>query len=474
MLFQINIKNIIISFIILLVVIFLGMFIPGFVDIFSEKKAVLFVFPIMIIFVMLLVFARDFLFLMVLLCRSFLDPVFELTKLGGRNSGFGLGGVVNILVIGLAVFAIQKKPYPALDITSKVWGGFLLVVLLSMFLAPSFVGAIKFNFNIFSYIAIFAFPFTLIKSREDFIYWIKIILLSSIVPVLFGYYELVRHSPGIHSNAIEGFRIESTFGHPNIFAFYLVFMATLIYGAINTKMINLTQKMRRFLMAYIVIMLILLVFTKTRSAWVGCFVYFMFYGLCYDRRLLFFVLIVAPCMSLFVPEIRDRLMDINIGGEYLQYGRLDSYTWRKQLWQHSIEWMQPSRYLLGYGGNSFRYYSGLFGGLGMDAHSVFIQLIFETGFIGLLAFSWALVMIAYRVIRNYVIDRIVRFTILQLLLQYVMFSYSDNMLDYLLYNWYLWFVIGAALSLGLVEQNATRCTDSEVNIARQKKVIFLR
>jgi hypothetical protein len=34
-----------------------------------------------------------------------------------------------------------------------------------------------------------------------------------------------------------------------------------------------------------------------------------------------------------------------------------------------------------------------------------------------------------------------------LVLEFALVSVSDNMLDYLVYNWYLWFVLGVGISL---------------------------
>ena len=471
MLTKINVKNIIIFVGISLIVVFFGLFIPIFIDLFSEKPALLFALPVVMIFFMLLIFARNFLFLAVLLCRSFLDPIFSLTKLGDKTTGMGLGGVVNILVIGLAVIAVQKQPFSVLKISAKVWGVFLAAMLMSIFTAPVMMGAIKLNLNIISYVAIFTLPFTLIKSREDFSYWMKVLLFSSLVPVLYGYFQIITHSGFKSLHTEEGFRIESTLIHPNIFAFYLVMMITLLYGFVGSSMVKLPNYIRRTLPLYVVAMLVLVVFTKTRSAWAACLMYFLLYGALYDRRLLILAMI-SPLFGLLMPEVRERLMDINNGGEYVQYGRLDSYTWRKVLWQHALEWMDPVRYLFGYGGNSFAYYSNLFGGSGLEAHSVFIQLLFETGIAGFTGFLWLIGICFYKIKSFFNVDKVTSFTVVLLLIEYTLFSYSDNMLDYLAYNWYFWFTIGAVFALGISEEKV-KVSTSESSV-RHKNIIFLR
>jgi len=41
-----------------------------------------------------------------------------------------------------------------------------------------------------------------------------------------------------------------------------------------------------------------------------------------------------------------------------------------------------------------------------------------------------------------------------LVIEYLFFAFSDNMLDYLAFNWYFWFFMGAACAMTMLQQQA--------------------
>ena len=108
--------------------------------------------------------------------------------------------------------------------------------------------------------------------------------------------------------------------------------------------------------------------------------------------------------------------------------------------------MQPSNYLFGYGLEAFMYYSidffPLAGGMQRGAHNVFVQLFFDTGTIGLLCFIWLNAYLAYQFVKFYKTNPLMIFTAIIIICQYLIISYSDNMLSYLAFNWYFWFFLG--------------------------------
>jgi O-antigen ligase len=220
------------------------------------------------------------------------------------------------------------------------------------------------------------------------------------------------------------------------------------------------------LLIYIILMIVLLLLTKTRSAWVACYVFFALYGLLYERKYLIAV-IAAPFLALAIPEIRDRILDLTHGNEVVTYGTLNSYAWRKYIWESGLNWMQPNYYLLGYGLEAFMHYSleffPLAGGLQRGAHSVYVQLFFDTGAIGLLSFIWLYSSLAYQLTKFYKENKLMIFSTIMLICQYGLIAYSDNLLSYLAFNWYFWFVLGAAYSVAYHENERVVLKESNLN-----------
>src|SRR5262249_21361691 len=161
-----------------------------------------------------------------------------------------------------------------------------------------------------------------------------LVVLSSVLPVFYGLFETLL---GIRYklDAFEESRIQSTFSHPNEFAFYLLAVAGAILFLIASERIRITSQVRLLLKLYLIPFVIVLIMTKTRSAWFGCFVLFLAYGLANDWRVLVPMLIAAP-VAFAIPAVNERIADLwsrtdYIGGPAVM---LNSYAWRKLLWEN--------------------------------------------------------------------------------------------------------------------------------------------
>ena len=431
----------------LLVSIFMGIVVAILVSSVGDHIGIILALPGVIIIGLVFILDRHLLFFLIILFRSAMDPILEATKMGS----FGLGAVLNALVILIALIAIIQRPNPVMATLRKTWLPFLLISFVTLFIAPEFVTGLKAYLVLVSYAAIFALAITLIQSEEDYGRWMRAIFFSSIIPVAYGFVDAARG--GFVSS--EGFRISSTFSHPNIFAFYLVLMISLSFYFFKAKASYIPVFIRRTLPIYILIMLALLIMTKTRSAWASCFAFFTLYAIIYERKYLILI-VLLPVIGFMIPEVRDRFADLAQGNQVVNYSKLNSYAWRKLIWQQGINWMEPKHYLFGYGLESFEYYTADFftmpgamlSGEHHAAHSVYVQLFFETGGLGLGAFVWIYFKLGKMLLPFYKANKLMIFTTITFLLEFALNAYSDNMLSYLSFNWYLWFVLGASLAAG--------------------------
>jgi hypothetical protein len=406
------------------------------------KPGLLLALPGAVLLGMLFLYSRITLFMLILLTRSVMDPIFDATKIGG----FGLGAVVNALVILIALLEIFKRPNGVQKLISESWLPFLLISMLTLGMTPDFVSGLKTYLALVSYAAIFSLAIVLINSEEDYGKWMRVIFLSSIVPVIYGFVDAATGG----YRAEGDFRVSSSFSHPNIFAFYLVLMISIGFYFFKSKVSYISPTLRRAIPFYLLLMLSLLLMTKTRSAWASCFAFFTLYAVLYERKYLLWIAL-SGLAALMVPEIRDRLLDLAQGNEVVNYSKLNSYAWRKQIWKEGLAWMSPARYFMGYGLESFKHYSmdffSLAGGMERGAHSVYVQLLFETGVLGLGAFVWLHVRVGQLLFRFYAQNKLMIFSSIMFLLEFALDAYSDNMLNYLSFNWYLWFVLGAAYAV---------------------------
>ena len=293
-----------------------GAFAVYFANLVGERYGVLLALPGFFILVFLFAFARNTLFYLIILFRSVMDPILDATKLGS----FGLGAVINALVIAIALIAIFEKPNPVRKVLNETWLPFFLISLVALVIAPNFIAALKTYLALLSYASVFALAITLINNEEDYGRWIFAVFLSSLIPVVYGFLDAAT---GGYISA-NGFRINSTFSHPNILAFYLVLMISIGFYFFKAKVSFIPAWLRRFLPVYILMMFGLLLMTKTRSAWVACFVFFSVYAIIYERKYLVFIGL-SLVGALMIPEIRDRVLDIGQGNEAVSYTHLDVY-----------------------------------------------------------------------------------------------------------------------------------------------------
>lgn len=427
-----------------------GAAIPLYVGALGDGMSKLLAFPMIILLGFLFIFSRKILFLLIVLVRAPIDPFLEATKISPFLS---LGAVLNALIILIVALFVLERHRVLMRAALPIWGPLLLIALFSAARSPDPVAGIRTFLAFLSYAAVFTAPFYLSECQKDMRFCVYLVLLSSVVPALFGFVDFAHGGQG---GDLAG-RIQSTFSHPNIFAFYLVLVISLAFYLIKSPVLRTPWQLRAILTMYIAILLALLILTKTRSAWAACFFVFLAYGIFFQRRYLVY-LVLASGLAMLVPGIEERVMDaLTSKSEFIQSNyMLNSYEWRKLLWESAWDWMQLKNMPFGYGLASFPFYSGDFfpiaNGIKWSAHSVYVQWFFEAGVVGVLGAVWLFARLLALLREGIGYDRLGSIVVITVVIEYLVVSYSDNMLGYLAFNWYFWFVVGAACSIVVAKQ----------------------
>jgi O-antigen ligase len=426
---------------------FIGALLPAYVGAMDDNVAKAMALPVLLLLVLLMLYSRMLLLLLILLVRSSGDIFFESTRFALGSVQIGVGGLINIFVILIALLLVAEKPGLLPKKLASMWAPFLLVALVSVAIAPVKSDAIRAYIGQISYFAMFISAFYLVRSQEDFKRCVRLVLWSSVLPALYALADMALHG-GI--SGPHGSRLQSTFSHPNIFAFYLTLVISLGFYVLKSTTYDLSSRNRVILTGYTFLMLALLVLTQTRSAWIACLSLFAAYGLMFNRRYLLYLLL-APLLALLIPSVRDRLLDLGAGNEVVQYAKLNSFAWRVYIWESGLQWMRPGNYLLGYGIDSFQYYSPTFfplaGKTHFGAHNLYVQWMFELGALGIAAYLWLFARLALWLKSLLTINRLGGVILLTLVLQYMLVSASDNMASYLVFNWYFWFIVGSGCAV---------------------------
>ncbi len=374
--------------------------------------------------------------------RTLMDPMLNASKAG---SSLGFGAVVNILVILIPIFLVLKdRSVPILrSAFLKKWIFFLIVCLITVVSSPHPLMGIKVFFNLLSYLCMALLPSLIDPQKNDKKFWIKILILSSILPVVFANLDLARGGVPMADSAN---RIQGTFTHPNILGFYLVWVMMLVLYIFKSGLLRLSYFKKFLLLLYGLNLTVLLVATKTRNAWICAWLLLFLYGLFKERRYIYYSLGIL-IFGFFLSGVASRVTDLFVHNT----SRENSFAWRLDVWKDSLGSIME-KWMLGHGLGSFRELSRNFlieNKKGAEAHSVYIQLLFETGIVGLFAYLsiyWNLFREFYWRFKKSVLGLRAEFAIVIIyLIVYLVSGLGDNMLYYLTLNWYCWFFIGVVL-----------------------------
>jgi len=419
-----------------------------FIYIFDAKPLFLLALPVVGVFFVFLVVKPEWILISVVLSRPLLDNLLNSTKTNVGGENIGIGAILNLVIIILAVFlTFQYSSFPHHHRSVFYWLVFLFFMLMASLYSPYVARAIRLFLNYVSYFAMFLIPFLVIKGKEDFLFWLKIFAWSFILPVFGANLDLLH---GGHYFQDAGMRISGTFTHPNILAFYLVLGLTFYFYMLKGEYWRSKPGILWAIRILMLNMLVLLIATKSRNAWLACISIFLIYGLLKDRKFLIMLFILLP-LSLVVPQVQDRVMTVLQDKESNNYQGLNSFEWRLQIWKSSLSKI-AQRPLQGYGLTTFKPMSEQFFSekSGSGAHNAYLETLFESGIFGFLSFILLLLSPLKMFLNNMFTSLKPRQARLWAILAGYMISYmiicfADNLSYYLVLNWYVWFFIGLML-----------------------------
>lgn len=373
--------------------------------------------------------------------RPACDRIFEAARFHFAGHDLSPGAALNLIVIAVALMIFPKVQARMPNKLMAMWPPFLVMTLAATAYSPVHADAFRKFLTYVTCWSVFMLAFVVVRTRADLRYYLKMVLYSSVIPVSYATFQIV-------SNAYwyPGGRIQSTFSHPNIFAFFLVLNIGIVMFLHASRTVKPSKSYLTMAALYLLPLFFMLVMTKTRSAWIACMLLVLVYGIVYDKRVLIFALGLPPILALTVPEIRSRIMELETNNNYVGWvQQVNAYAWRNLLWHDAFPWIMQKP-ILGWGLYSFPHYSPKFFPLeqdrGVDAHNVFVQLLFETGGVGLFSYLWIYIRGLSWVALYSRYDRQAVAMTMSIIAAYLVVCWSDNLLEYISFNWEFWFTVG--------------------------------
>jgi len=322
-----------------------------------------------------LIFGRAYATLAIAVLRPACDQVFNQLK---DRQAQGPGAAVNLIVILVAVSGLVQ--FPTLLASPAILGSltFLIAALASMLHGPEPAGGMRLLLTLATYTSVLVLAYFIVRDRAQAHAALGLAALSSVIPTI---YSLLGIVGAANSFDEEDHRLHSTFTHPNIYAFYLVTLVTVLLFLTSSQTLAASHRARVWITPYALLQMVLLALTGTRSAWIAMAIVLAGHALIVDRRWL--ILLAGAPALLLIPEVSQRLTDLDVGNVSGGYDSLNSYAWRQLLWEDTLQWManNPAP-IFGHGLDLYQSYVPQFfeqGAYqaGVGPHNTFLQIYFE-------------------------------------------------------------------------------------------------
>ncbi len=248
----------------------------------------------------------------------------------------------------------------------------------------------------------------LLGNKKNYLKLIFIIIFSTIIPAIVGFYQFVSGSYFFETDSALG-RITSTFPHSNTFGSFLfvtLTVALIAFLAIKIKRAPAQQKLSTSpsgfsvgIYIFLGLLALLLILTYSRTAWAGMAITLLTlavlkphlrWPVIYSGSLFLF-------LSMFLEKIQQRFLGI-----FERY-MFDSMYGRREIWDMAI-FAAKKKLLLGYGIGSFG--DVIMGVQGKETGNVYphndtVRFFLEGGIVGILSYLLYMLGALYYAILSY-------------------------------------------------------------------------
>lgn len=356
-------------------------------------------------------------------------------------------GLLSLIVGGIILYKHRQslKSIPNIHL----WTLFLFLLFISSIYSivksQTLIEAVRWLSIVFIYCG----AFLIIKNRKDLIKLIKIIILSSVLPLVLAIYQYFTGQGLTVPLETVSNRLMGTFVHPNLFAYFLIIPIMLSLLIIVKKDWKNKIHIQPISLSILTLLLLFsLLLTFTRGAWLALFVGLLIVGVLKYRKILVVAGVVALFLYITISPIQTRINEIP--------NNYNTVQWRMDYWEKSINQVKQKP-LLGYGAgmgkNIIRREKGYNQETEIAIHNDYIKIVLENGLLGFLSFIIIIIGFAFLVLREYFKkDNKHKDITLFILSIFVALSFAglfDNIVRNTALQWSLWALVGGLLAISV-------------------------
>ncbi len=392
--------------------------------------------------------------IMLILARPLIDAL-STAKVSQHINILGFFSAFYILFL---LFLLVTRRVPNLLSNSmRYFYVFLFFSAVSIVFSVSVSESIYIYIKLLSLCSIYLVCYSLIECTKDAFIILLSVILSSIFPVMYGFYQWFFNLGKIDPE-FSKLRIYSTFAHPNMYAFYLVIIIlSIIYWYFFEEEFYIkTPLLLKAIIAIVVLMQLLL--TYTRGAWIGLFVGVMLLAFFIKQlRLPIFILLVL-LVSISAHSIFERVADLI---QPVNRYHLSSWGFRLKHWQSLVSATIFNRPILGYGLGQSLYVAQKYSSFVLIPHNDYIRIFIETGFLGFISYVvfWSDVILdLYKKYQNKAHNKSV-IVLTVIVLSMLVCSFADNIIFSVTIVSYLFIMLAVGQKVYTLKEN-TACAHS--------------
>jgi len=387
---------------------------------------------------------QEKLILVFLIIRPTLDYWRDISIFHYQNLSLNLNAALAILFLIWSAWILTKywpqlKKLPLLLVFSL----FTILTFVSTFYSVSPFTTLIESVKLLSLVTFFYVTYILIKNNKLKAKELLLsIIISALIPLLIGLLQIFTGS-GLSTFGLHG-RIYGTFAHPNVFAFFTLFLLFLHTHYSTIQPAEFWQKHVELKWLTYILLTALLLFTYTRAALVGLLVFFIIIGIRRYKKMLIwliasltlFYLLFYPLNAFLIKNYNYSLQQIPLLERVTSRNEeADSIAWRQSLLRETLPLIQAQPFL-GYGYGTFPIVweanrsSQHQWDDSAEAHNDYLRILLELGLLGLILYLLLLAKLVYRYKHSlYLFAWLAVFIVLGL---------SDNMLHHTPVMWLMW------------------------------------
>ncbi len=352
-----------------------------------------------------------------------------------------------VIALGLSHIALNRVQLRRMPLAVP-FAAFVACIFLGIAGAPDKNQTAQDFLRILGTFMVFVLCVDAMRLRADRQWLMRILLLSSVVPLLVGAYQFVTDT----GDQDKGFnRIQGTFVNPPPYADFLVQLLPL---AIVFVMHTPSRLARLALAMMVPVMVFSIYATQTRGAWIGVIIIVMVWLWRRARWSLLLVPLVLGAIYFGAPSVRARIAEATSGTCVSRTYCESSAFWRVKQWQAAAQITSPVK-LATFGAG----FSAVEVTLGTRTHNEYLRLLVESGLVGFFAIAVlyrrliSLTLKAYRESAT-PYQRDLAWAFFAVLLSRLVMAASDNILDIVVIEWYFWaFAAVIVLESGTIGQH---------------------